>query len=520
MTLIVAGKKIVVRPGDMVGKDLIPPMDLKEDEIWHMTAWTELAQKFLILRGSMLRETFPLFMALVEDTSEEIRCKDYAELGRRVFKRLLKLDFRAFAHGLANIQQPLRDVLELRALNPNAWKLFDGVLTAPMALSLDTPPAFRRLDAMARVFHALLDLRGFSPACVVVFAVPGPRDTVKFLIGCNNPPNQKNVPQLLAEELFKTSWVTMNVDQDVILALEMGVDLLNVLPKEDCDVLRTGRVQRDLKKVITWLKEDLGIGDAKTLAQRLEFVPTFVPKQPIHGDMAALIWLLTEEQSPLDPEYALKPLVCSSSNLKEGGDHPPGTLLPKGHPFEGEYYMGDSYLCCPYCAYVVSQYNLWAKGQGLLRIGARGYHTADQGGWRFVFKPEQLKVLKGRQFDRLNSFIKFLAPLCEAMKMDREEHIIRQLKKEQPEKEQPEKDRKDEQETETGKSERGRKGNERQSEVLKRTYQEGVDSAFGAPPTIGFGNKFRQTISLRPSRSRSPSPVRGNDGGRKTEENL
>ncbi|HEX7940217.1 MAG TPA: hypothetical protein VF488_00345 [Gemmatimonadaceae bacterium] len=192
MTLTVAGKKIVSRPGTMVGQDIVPPMDLKEGEIWHMTAWTELAQKFLILRGSMLRETFPLFMALVEDESQEIQCEDYAELGRRVFRRLLRLDFGAFARGLTNLKQPLRDVLELRALNPNAWNLFDGVLTAPMALSLDTPPAFRRLDAMARVFHALLDQLKSPPACVVVFAVPAPKGGVKFLIGCNSPPSKKD----------------------------------------------------------------------------------------------------------------------------------------------------------------------------------------------------------------------------------------------------------------------------------------------------------------------------------------
>jgi hypothetical protein len=496
MTLYVANKKVVCRPGTMVDEDLVPPEDLGLDEIWHMTAWTELAQKFLILRGSMLRETFPLFMTLVESEAKEIRCADYAELGRTVFRQLLKLDFNAFARGLANVKQPVRDVLELRALNPNAWKLFDGVLTAPMALSLDTPPAFRRLDAMARVFHALLDKKSFKPACVVVFAVPGPK-RVKFLIGCNNPPNQRNVQKMLATELFNSPWLTTDVEPEVILALEMGIDLLNVLPKDDCEKLRMSRVQRDHKKVLTWLTDDLKIRDVNDFAQCLEFVPTFFPRQPIHGDMAALIWLLTEENCPLDPKHALEPLPCSSK-LKEGGEHPSWSILPTGHPFEGECYMGDSYLCCPYCAYVVSQYNIWAKTKGLLRIGARGYHTADQGGWRFVFKPEQLKVLKGRRLDRLESFIQFLSPLCDAMKLDREEHIKRQVEKE----------RENQKEKEIVQSDRGQKTNEPQSEVLIRTLKEGLESAFGAPPTIGFGAKFHQTISLRPSRSRSPSPVR------------
>ncbi|HEX7940216.1 MAG TPA: hypothetical protein VF488_00340 [Gemmatimonadaceae bacterium] len=109
-------------------------------------------------------------------------------------------------------------------------------------------------------------------------------------------------------------------------------------------------------------------------------------------------------------------------------------------------------------------------------------------------------MLKGRRLDRLKSFIQFLDPLCQAMQKDREEHIKRQLEKEQE----------NEKDKETEQSDRGRKQTERQSDVLQRTYKEAMamESPFGAPPTIGFGGKFRQTISLRPSRSRSPSPVR------------
>ncbi|MGH2907520.1 MAG: hypothetical protein ACRDKI_12235, partial [Solirubrobacterales bacterium] len=104
MTLYVANKKVVCRPGTKINDVLVPLEGLQDDEIWHMTAWTELAQKFLILRGSMLRESFPVFWQLVGDP-EEFRCADYAELGRTVFRQLLKLDFKAFARGLANVQQ-------------------------------------------------------------------------------------------------------------------------------------------------------------------------------------------------------------------------------------------------------------------------------------------------------------------------------------------------------------------------------------------------------------------------------
>jgi hypothetical protein len=287
------------------------------------------------------------------------------------------------------------ELAEQRKMFPRTWRIIGNVIRHPRACRREPGVFGRRLDAFARLLQAELEAVDADPICVAVAYVGE-----KFLISANKLTGTNKAHRTSLEKaitgLFHAPLAQVATSTGLSAALEVGVPLAfaNLLQPSDTNVIQqamAGRLAVDRLKVRAWLKETFNIKDAKELQKRVELLRVDgLIQQASHAEMRLLIALLSEPSSPIltGKGYAapvsesrwnekLEQLLADVARrygLRDLGDEA---------GFSGELYLGISFLCCEHCAYVIHTYNTWANTKRCLKLGVRGYHAVDQGGWAF-----------------------------------------------------------------------------------------------------------------------------------------
>jgi hypothetical protein len=309
--------------------------------------------------------------------------------------------------------------------NPQTWKVIGEVIRQPRAVRAEPGVHLRRLDAFARLVHECIKQIGGGtkykdPGCIAVTWLPG-----GFLFAANslkkgttelsNALMQQELIDDVSKLIFSGPDASSLFPTTLARALELGVPLEHLeIPEEEIEHARKKRFLDDRTKVRNWLKESLNITSAEQLAGKMRFIDNVV-KGISHAEMRILAELLTHTKSPLQPgERVRRPeatshkLTTLQAKLDSMAQAHRISPLAENAGFAGELDVGISFLCCEHCAYVVHAYNQWASTQKMPRLGVRGYHVVDRGGWTFVWSADKsIFSKKAPDFDtvRLQLFL-------------------------------------------------------------------------------------------------------------------